>query len=110
MAWAGTKTPWLRLRRPPPTRWSSAPRNGRSLSSSRQACAAVTLTWRPAPSSSYPRCRASGTELALGIAAAKGALLRDDDTAEELYREALERLGHTSIRVELARARLLCVD
>jgi len=51
--------------------------------------------------------RASGTELALGIAAAKGALLRDDDTAEELYREALERLGHTRIRVELARARLL---
>jgi DNA-binding CsgD family transcriptional regulator len=48
--------------------------------------------------------RASGTELALGIAAAKGALLRDDDTAEELYREAL---GHTRIRVELARARLL---
>jgi DNA-binding CsgD family transcriptional regulator len=51
--------------------------------------------------------RASGTELALGIEAAKGALLREDDTAEELYREALERLGHTRIRVELARAQLL---
>jgi DNA-binding CsgD family transcriptional regulator len=51
--------------------------------------------------------RASGTELALGIEAAMGALLREDDTAEELYREALERLGHTRIGVELARARLL---
>ena len=37
--------------------------------------------------------RASGTELALGIEAARRALLRDDDAAEELYREALERLG-----------------
>ena len=34
-------------------------------------------------------------------------MLHDDDTAEELYREAIERLGHTRIRVELARAQLL---
>jgi DNA-binding CsgD family transcriptional regulator len=51
--------------------------------------------------------RASGTELALGIEAARRALLHGDDTAEELYREALERLGHTRVRVELARAQLL---
>jgi len=51
--------------------------------------------------------RASGTELALGIAAARGALLCDSNSAEELYQEALERLGHTRIRVELARAQLL---
>ena len=51
--------------------------------------------------------RASGTELALGIEAARCALLHGDDTAEELYREAIERLGHTRIRVELARAQLL---
>jgi DNA-binding CsgD family transcriptional regulator len=50
--------------------------------------------------------RASGTELALGIESAKGALLCDDDSAEELYREALERLGHTGIRVEFARSQL----
>jgi hypothetical protein len=49
---------------------------------------------------------ASGTELALGIEAAKGALLRDDDSAEELYREAMERLGRTRMRVEFARAQL----
>jgi DNA-binding CsgD family transcriptional regulator len=51
--------------------------------------------------------RASGTELALGIEAARRALLHDDDTAEEHYREAIERLRHTRIRVELARAQLL---
>ncbi|MEU6657546.1 AAA family ATPase [Streptomyces sp. NPDC046821] len=51
--------------------------------------------------------RASGTELALGVEAARGALLHDDDKAEDLYQEALERLGRTTIRVELARARLL---
>ena len=50
--------------------------------------------------------RASGTELALGIEAAKGALLCGDDSAEELYREALERLGRTSIHVEFARSQL----
>jgi len=50
--------------------------------------------------------RASGTELALGIEAARSALLRDDDTAEGLYREALDRLGRTRIRVEHARAQL----
>ena len=49
---------------------------------------------------------ASGTELALGIEAARRALLRDD-AAEELYLEALERLRHTRIRVEFARAQLL---
>ena len=51
--------------------------------------------------------RASGTKLALGIEAARRALLHDDDTAEEHYREAIERLRHTRIRVELARAQLL---
>lgn len=43
--------------------------------------------------------RASGTELALGIEAARGALLRKDRTAEQLYREAVDRLGHTRIRI-----------
>jgi DNA-binding CsgD family transcriptional regulator/tetratricopeptide (TPR) repeat protein len=51
--------------------------------------------------------RASGTDLALGIEALSAALLRDDDSADELYREALQRLGRTRIRVASARARLL---
>jgi DNA-binding CsgD family transcriptional regulator len=50
--------------------------------------------------------RASGTDLALGIEAGRSALLREDDAAEELYREAIERLGRTRMCVERARARL----
>jgi DNA-binding CsgD family transcriptional regulator len=51
--------------------------------------------------------RANGTEWALGIETARNALLHDGDVADRLYREAIERLGHTRIRVELARAHLL---
>jgi DNA-binding CsgD family transcriptional regulator len=51
--------------------------------------------------------RASRTEWALGIGARSSALLTEDDGAEELYVEAIERLGRTRIRVELARAHLL---
>jgi DNA-binding CsgD family transcriptional regulator/tetratricopeptide (TPR) repeat protein len=51
--------------------------------------------------------RAAGTDWALGIEARSGALVSDDETAEELYREAIDRLGRTRVRVELARAHLL---
>jgi DNA-binding CsgD family transcriptional regulator len=51
--------------------------------------------------------RASGTELARGIEAGRCALLRDGAGAEELYREAIARLGRTRMRVQLARAQLL---
>jgi DNA-binding CsgD family transcriptional regulator len=44
---------------------------------------------------------------ALGIEARSRALLSDGDQAEELYREALNRLGPTRLRPELARAHLL---
>jgi DNA-binding CsgD family transcriptional regulator len=49
----------------------------------------------------------SGTDWALGIEARCRALLSDVDAAEALYREAIERLDRTRIRVELARAHLL---
>ena len=50
---------------------------------------------------------ASGTDWALGIEARSRALLSDGEAAELLYREAIERLERTRVRVELARAHLL---
>ena len=51
--------------------------------------------------------RAGGTDWALGIQARAHALLSGGDAAEHLYREAIERLGRTRLRGELARALLL---
>ena len=51
--------------------------------------------------------RASGTDWALGLAARSEALLADDQRAEELYVEAVDRLGRTRMAVDLARAHLL---
>ena len=51
--------------------------------------------------------QASGTDWALGIEARSRALLSANETAEALYREAIDRLARTRIRVELARAHLL---
>jgi RNA polymerase sigma factor (sigma-70 family) len=53
------------------------------------------------------RSKASGTDWAVGIAARSHALLADDEHAEELYAEAIERLARTRIAVDLARAHLL---
>ena len=52
------------------------------------------------------RTRASGTDWALGIEARSRALLSEGEVAERLYREAIDRLARTRIRVELPRARL----
>ena len=51
--------------------------------------------------------RAAGTDWALGIEARSRALVTEDDVAEPFYREAIERLGQTRVRVELARAHLV---
>jgi DNA-binding CsgD family transcriptional regulator len=51
--------------------------------------------------------RASTTDWALGIEARSRALLSDRGVADGLYGEAIERLGRTRLRLELARARLL---
>jgi DNA-binding CsgD family transcriptional regulator len=49
----------------------------------------------------------AGTDFALGIEARSRALLSDGETAERLYREAIDRLARTPLRPELARAHLL---
>jgi DNA-binding CsgD family transcriptional regulator len=51
--------------------------------------------------------QAGGTDWALGIEARSRALLSEDDVAEHLYKEAIDRLGRTRVRVELARSHLL---
>ena len=51
--------------------------------------------------------RASGTDWALGTEARSRALLSEGETAENCYREAIERLGRTRMRPALARAHLL---
>jgi DNA-binding CsgD family transcriptional regulator len=48
-----------------------------------------------------------GTDFALGIEARCRALLSDVDSADEQYREAIDRLSRTRARPDLARAHLL---
>jgi DNA-binding CsgD family transcriptional regulator len=51
--------------------------------------------------------RASGTDWALGVEACARALLSEGETAERQYREGIDRLARTRVRVPLARAHLL---
>ena len=53
------------------------------------------------------RTTPSGTDWARGVEARSRALLSDGDTAERCYRESIDRLGRTHMRVDLARAHLL---
>jgi DNA-binding CsgD family transcriptional regulator len=51
--------------------------------------------------------QAGGTDYGLGIEARSRALVAEDAAADGLYREAIDRLGRTQVRVELGRAHLL---
>jgi DNA-binding CsgD family transcriptional regulator len=51
--------------------------------------------------------QASETDFGLGIEARSRALVSVGETAERCYREAIDRLGRTQLRPELARAHLL---
>ena len=51
--------------------------------------------------------RAGASDWGLGVEARSRALLSDGDGAERLYREAIERLRRTRVRVDLARAQLV---
>jgi DNA-binding CsgD family transcriptional regulator len=53
------------------------------------------------------RTRLSGTEWALGTEARSHALLSDGQAAEDLYLEAIERLGRSRIKGQFARAQLV---
>jgi DNA-binding CsgD family transcriptional regulator len=66
-----------------------------------QALVGAALQWLS------ERTRAAPTEWALGIEARVRALLSEGDAAEKLYRESIDRLGRTRVRVQLARAHLL---
>jgi DNA-binding CsgD family transcriptional regulator/tetratricopeptide (TPR) repeat protein len=51
--------------------------------------------------------RAGGTDFGLGIEARSRALVSEPKVADDLYHEAIDRLGRTQLRPELARAHLL---
>jgi DNA-binding CsgD family transcriptional regulator len=53
------------------------------------------------------RTQFSGTEWGLGIEARCRALVSDDSVTEQLYREAIDRLGRCRAAAHVARARLL---
>jgi DNA-binding CsgD family transcriptional regulator len=53
------------------------------------------------------RTSAAGTEWALGVEARSRALLEKGSVAEDLYRDAIERLGGCRVTTELARSHLL---
>lgn len=53
------------------------------------------------------RTDAAGTDWALGVQAATRALLATGQAAEPHYRDAIDRLGRTGIRIHLGRAQLL---
>jgi DNA-binding CsgD family transcriptional regulator len=53
------------------------------------------------------KTRTSRTDWALGVEAQSRALVSEDDVVEPLFREAIERLERTRVRVALARTHLL---
>jgi DNA-binding CsgD family transcriptional regulator len=53
------------------------------------------------------RAHASGTQLALGLRARSLALISTGPTAEDLYRESIQRLGDCRMATHLARAHLV---
>jgi len=53
------------------------------------------------------RTRAAGTDWALGVLARSRALASEGSEADELYDEAIERLGRTHMAVDVARAQLV---
>jgi ATP/maltotriose-dependent transcriptional regulator MalT len=55
----------------------------------------------------HVQTEATGVDWALGVHARSRALLSEGQAAEDLYREAIDRLGRTRLRPDFARAHLL---
>jgi DNA-binding CsgD family transcriptional regulator len=93
-ATSNTFEPWISM-------WAlpelvEAASRGGDAESARDALERLAETTQPA-----------GTDFALGIEARCRALLSDGAAADDLYREAIERLSRTQLRPELARGHLL---
>jgi DNA-binding CsgD family transcriptional regulator len=85
---------------------------GLSIGSTVELVEAAVRTGRPAEAAAAAdricaMARASGTDWALGTAAGVAAQVSDGPEADELYREAVERLERAGVRMEAARFRLL---
>ncbi len=64
-------------------------------------------SWRSMRSDGCRRRRVEGSDWAAGHRGAVAGALSEGEAAESCYLEAVERLGRTRLRVELARAQLL---
>jgi ATP/maltotriose-dependent transcriptional regulator MalT len=93
-ATSNTLNPWMSMWAMPELVEAAA--RGGDTELARDALERLAATTRPC-----------GTDWALGIEARCQALLSDGAAAEELYREAIDRLSRTRVRPELARAHLL---
>ncbi|MEV4173319.1 AAA family ATPase [Nonomuraea sp. NPDC049709] len=85
---------------------------GLSMWSTVELVEAAVRSCRPARAAAAAQlldemAQASRTDWALGTAAGARAQVSEGPVAEALYREAIERLGRTEVRVMSARARLL---
>ncbi|WP_433920387.1 AAA family ATPase [Streptomyces canus] len=85
---------------------------GLSLQSTVELVEASVRLGRPADAAAAvtrisDMAQAAGTEWALGTESGVRALVSQGQQADDLYREAIERLGGTGVRMDLARTHLL---
>ena len=99
-AQADTRRRWPRRSDAAPTQEiSQRSRSGAPSNSSKQPCAAGGGTSRAKRTTACRRWPVPrGTDWALGVEARSHALLSEGETAQELYLEAIERLGRTRVR------------
>jgi len=99
-----TSNGWTALQRRSWGSWRAACRQNRSQWSSRPGDTALLTAARQWLSE---HTRVTSTEWARGTEALVRALLNEGDQTEDRYHEAIDRLGRTRLRAQLARAHLL---